>query len=205
MPIISAAFQKVTNNKFPRFGNWDRAVIDLPKQAGPNDCMFFLWKYMEFWDGNHLNIDINPVSYYFTIFIFSICACDFSNPYLPFFSPCALLFVPFFLQFKGMIYMIELMHYCIFHALNQAKLPDELDVYRLGGRKIVFEWITMIVCNMMLEQSVVAINCHWYSVWCWTSFMVHFSVIFICGSNPCTLTFATDQHTGLQLCVILYF
>jgi len=93
---------------------------------------------MEFWDGDRLNIDINPVSYYFTIFIFSICACDFSNPYLPFFSPCALLFVPFFLQFKGMIYMIELMHYCIFHALNQAELPDELDVYRLGGRKIVW-------------------------------------------------------------------
>ena len=138
MPIISAAFQKVTNNKFPRFGNWDRAFIDLPKQAGPNDCMFFLWKYMEFWDGDRLNIDINPVSYYFTIFIFSICACDFSNPYLPFFPPCALLFVPFFLQFKGMIYMIELMHYCIFHALNQADLPDELDVYRLGGRKIVW-------------------------------------------------------------------
>ena len=42
MPIISAAFQKVTNNKFPHFGNWDRAFIDLPKQAGPNDCMFFL-------------------------------------------------------------------------------------------------------------------------------------------------------------------
>jgi len=37
-----------------------------------------------------------------------------------------------------MIYMIELMHYCIFHALNQAELPDELDVYRLGGRKIVW-------------------------------------------------------------------
>jgi hypothetical protein len=42
----------------------------LPKQAGPNDCMFFLWKYMEFWDGDRLNIDINPVSYYFTIFYF---------------------------------------------------------------------------------------------------------------------------------------
>ena len=67
MPIISAAFQKVTNNKFPRFGNWDRAFIDLPKQAGPNDCMFFLWKYMEFWDGDRLNIHIDPVSYYFTI------------------------------------------------------------------------------------------------------------------------------------------
>ena len=52
MPIISAAFQKVTNNKFSHFGNWDRAFIDLSKQAGPNDCMFFLWKYMEFWDGD---------------------------------------------------------------------------------------------------------------------------------------------------------
>ena len=85
MPIISAAFQKVTNNKFSHFGNWDRAFIDLPKQAGPNDCMFFLWKYREFWDGDRLNIDINPVSYYFTFFIFSICACDFSNSYSPFF------------------------------------------------------------------------------------------------------------------------
>ena len=97
-----------------------------------------------------------------------------------FFPPCAVLFVPFFLQFKGMIYMIELMHYCIFHALNQAELPDELDVYRLGGRKIVFEWITMIVCNVMLEQSVVAIICHWCSVWCWLTFMVHFlSFLFV--------------------------
>jgi len=47
-------------------------------------------------------------------------------------------FFAFFLclQFKGMIYRVELMHYSIFHPLNQADLPDELDVYRLGGRKI---------------------------------------------------------------------
>jgi len=32
--------------------------------------------------------------------------------------------------------MVELMHYNIFHPLNQADLPDELDVYSLGGRKI---------------------------------------------------------------------
>ena len=100
MGIISIAFQKVTNNKFPRFGNLDRAFIDLPKQAGPNDYMFFLWKYMEFWDGDRLNIDINPVSYYFTIFIFSICACDFSNPYLPFFPMCFAV-CTFFLAVQG--------------------------------------------------------------------------------------------------------
>ena len=35
-----------------------------------------------------------------------------------------------------MIYRVELMHYNIFHPLNEADLPDELDVYRLGGRKI---------------------------------------------------------------------
>ena len=56
-----------------------------------------------------------------------------------FFPRCVVLFVPFFLHFKGMIYKTELMHYCIFHALNQAELPDELDDYRLGGRKIVLE------------------------------------------------------------------
>ena len=36
------------------------------------------------------------------------------------------------------------------------------------------EWMTMIVCNVMLGQSVVAIICHWCSVWCWITFMVHF-------------------------------
>jgi hypothetical protein len=35
-----------------------------------------------------------------------------------------------------MIYRVELMHFLVFHSLNHADLPDELDVYRLGGRKI---------------------------------------------------------------------
>ncbi|RLN19772.1 uncharacterized protein C2845_PM02G16770 [Panicum miliaceum] len=100
LPIINVAFQKVTKNKFPQFDNWSRPFIDVPKQAGPSDFMFFLWKYMEFWDGESLNIDINP--------------------------------------FKGMIYNIEMMHYLVFHPLNQGDIPDELDIYRLGGRKI--EW-----------------------------------------------------------------
>lgn len=56
---------------------------------------------MEFWDGEKLNIDINP--------------------------------------YKGMIYRVELMHYLVFHPLNQADLPDELDVYRVGGRKIYWD------------------------------------------------------------------
>ncbi|KAG2620969.1 hypothetical protein PVAP13_3NG151726 [Panicum virgatum] len=101
MPVISAAFQKVTKNKFPRFGNWDRASLICQSKLDPMIACFSCEKYMGFWDGDRLNIDINP--------------------------------------FKGMIYRIELMHYCIFHALNQAELPDELDVYRLGGRKIVLE------------------------------------------------------------------
>ncbi|PVH66302.1 hypothetical protein PAHAL_1G200400 [Panicum hallii] len=48
LPIINAAFQKVTKDKFSQFDNWSRPFIDVPKQAGPNDRMFFLWKYMEF-------------------------------------------------------------------------------------------------------------------------------------------------------------
>jgi hypothetical protein len=35
--------------------------------------------------------------------------------------------------------MVELMYYVIFHPLNQADLPDELDVYRIGGRKIALD------------------------------------------------------------------
>ncbi|CAL5090577.1 unnamed protein product [Urochloa decumbens] len=41
--------------------------------------------------------------------------------------------------FKGMIYRIEMMHYAVFHALNQADLPNEMDIFRLGGKKIEFD------------------------------------------------------------------
>ncbi|CAL5041915.1 unnamed protein product [Urochloa decumbens] len=101
LPLINQAIKKLTKGKFPTFHNWSKPFIDVPKQAGPSDCMFFVWKYMEFWDGDRLNIEINP--------------------------------------FKGMIYRIEMMHYAVFHALNQADLPDELDIFRLGGRKIEFD------------------------------------------------------------------
>jgi hypothetical protein len=57
---MDAAFQKVSNNKFPQFDKWSTPIIHVPKQAGSSDCMFFLWKYMEFWDGGRPNIDINP-------------------------------------------------------------------------------------------------------------------------------------------------
>jgi hypothetical protein len=53
------------------------------------------------------------------------------------FSPFSV--VIYFFQFKGNIYRVELMHYAIFHPLNQADLPDELDVYRIGGRKIALD------------------------------------------------------------------
>jgi hypothetical protein len=42
IPIINAAFQKVNKKKFPKFENWSRPFIDVPKQAGPCDCMFFV-------------------------------------------------------------------------------------------------------------------------------------------------------------------
>ena len=77
MSIISAAFQRVTNNKFPCFERWSRPMIDLPKQAGPCDCMFFLWKYMEYWDGERLNIDNNPVSPFFLSFLQPLAMCVF--------------------------------------------------------------------------------------------------------------------------------
>ncbi|CAN6342492.1 unnamed protein product [Urochloa humidicola] len=101
LPIINAAFHKVTSGKFPKFLNWSRPFAGVPKQIGPNDCISFLWKYMEFWDGDTLRTDLNP--------------------------------------YKGMIYRIEMMHYAVFHSLNQADLPEELDIYRLGGRKIDFD------------------------------------------------------------------
>jgi hypothetical protein len=31
------------------------------------------------------------------------------------------------------------MHYAIFHPLNQADLPDDFNVYRIGGRKIALD------------------------------------------------------------------
>ncbi|CAL5079707.1 unnamed protein product [Urochloa decumbens] len=60
LPLINQAMKKLTKGKFPTFHNWSKPFIDVPKQAGPSDCMFFVWKYMEFWDGDRLNIEINP-------------------------------------------------------------------------------------------------------------------------------------------------
>jgi hypothetical protein len=61
-PIIDAAFQKVSNLKLPRVSAWRKPFIDLPKQTGQSDCLFFVWKYIEYYDGNSLTIEINPVS-----------------------------------------------------------------------------------------------------------------------------------------------
>ncbi|KAF8712042.1 hypothetical protein HU200_028874 [Digitaria exilis] len=99
MPLVSAVFRKARGNKVPDFGKWKSSFIDVPKQAGPNDCMFFAWKYMEFWDGERLHCELNP----------------------------------------GKMYRLEMFHYIVFHALNQAELPEELDIYRIGGMKIQFD------------------------------------------------------------------
>ncbi|RCV22394.1 hypothetical protein SETIT_4G217100v2 [Setaria italica] len=58
-PIIDAAFQKVSNLKLPRVHKWKRPFVDVPKQRGPNDCLFFLWKYMEYYDRESLTKEIN--------------------------------------------------------------------------------------------------------------------------------------------------
>jgi hypothetical protein len=44
------------------------------------------------------------------------------------------------LQFKGPIYRCELLHYQIFHPMNQAKIPASLDKFRIGGRPVPIEW-----------------------------------------------------------------
>jgi hypothetical protein len=41
-----------------------------------------------------------------------------------------------FLQTKGTSYWVEMLHYPMFHPMNQQKdLPQRLDEFRLGGRK----------------------------------------------------------------------
>lgn len=44
------------------FQNGPSHLLMSQKQGGPHDCMFFAWKYMEFYDGNMLTIKLNPVS-----------------------------------------------------------------------------------------------------------------------------------------------
>jgi hypothetical protein len=61
IPIIDAAFQKVSNSKLPRASRWRKPFIEVPKQAGPNGCLFFVWKYMEYYDGNKTTEEINSV------------------------------------------------------------------------------------------------------------------------------------------------
>jgi hypothetical protein len=40
------------------------------------------------------------------------------------------------LQFNDVIYRCEMLHYQIFHPLNQANLPAMLDKYRIGRRRL---------------------------------------------------------------------
>jgi hypothetical protein len=61
IPIIGAAFQKVSNFKLPRFSGWRKPFIEVPKQVGHNDWLFFVWKYMEYYDRNEVTEEINPV------------------------------------------------------------------------------------------------------------------------------------------------
>jgi hypothetical protein len=62
IPIIDAAFQKVSNFKLPRVSGWRKPFIEVPKQADPNDCLFFFfWTYMEYYDGNKVTEEINLV------------------------------------------------------------------------------------------------------------------------------------------------
>ena len=63
IPFLNEAFKKVAK-KFPSFRRWPHPLVDVPKQAGPSDCMFFAWKYMEFWDGESLKTEINPVRFF---------------------------------------------------------------------------------------------------------------------------------------------
>jgi len=92
IPIIDAAFQKVSNRKLPRVHRWKRPFINVTKQALLNDCMFFIWKYMEYYDGEKLTKEINPMSFisttflsvfifvsFFSLFCYLTCVLTFSN------------------------------------------------------------------------------------------------------------------------------
>jgi len=98
IPIIDAAFQKVSNQKLPRVHRWKRPFINVTKQALLNDCMFFIWKYMEYYDGEKLTKEINPVSFisttfficfyfciFFSLFCYLTCVLTFSNSSVLFF------------------------------------------------------------------------------------------------------------------------
>ena len=80
IPIIDAAFQKVSNLKLPRVSRWRQPFINVPKQARPSDCVFFVWKYMEYYDGDSMTKEINPVSHavkliclFFAVLFFWLC------------------------------------------------------------------------------------------------------------------------------------
>jgi hypothetical protein len=55
---VDAAFQKVSNFKLPRVSGWRKPFIKVPKKADPNDFLFFVWKYMEYYDGNKVTEEI---------------------------------------------------------------------------------------------------------------------------------------------------
>jgi hypothetical protein len=92
---------------------------------------------MEYYDGNKVTKEINPVMRDVNWFIFYIimlvCVLTIAlwNDHLCVFN--------MLLQFNDIIYRCEMLHYQIFHPLNQAELPAMLDKYRIGGRPLDFD------------------------------------------------------------------
>lgn len=62
VPRLSNLFETVVGQQFPKIETWSTSFPSVVKQEMENDCLFFIWKYMELYDGDELTDNLNPVS-----------------------------------------------------------------------------------------------------------------------------------------------
>jgi hypothetical protein len=109
----------------------------VPKQAGQSDCLFCMEVHgiLRRGQNDQRNQSGEPccqlIFYLFWCF-FACFICVHHNIVTDHY-----VFMP--LPFKGPIYRCELLHYQIFHPMNQAKIPGSLDKFRIGGRSVPIE------------------------------------------------------------------
>jgi hypothetical protein len=122
---------KRQENKMPNITHFELPFQPCTRQGRVNDDAFYVWKNIKLWNGDSWIRPIDEVTVIYSVLQF----CNNKQPVLT--NYCHQRF--YFIQNKGMTYRAELLHYLIFHPMNEEKdLPPCLDKFRLGGRKPEF-------------------------------------------------------------------
>jgi hypothetical protein len=119
---------KWRQNKMPNITRFKLPLQPCTRQCHINDDTFYVWKNIELWNGDSWIRPIDEVTIMQTV----LQCRNNKQPIITYY--CHKRF--YFMQNKGTTYRAELLHYLIFHPMNEKKdLPPCIVKFRLGGRK----------------------------------------------------------------------